>query len=257
MFARYTRVFPYTAPRCAAFAHCCPTVSLRVTRHDVDSNRSQVLTTLARYLPPAPMADATDYIELRMRLATPQNRWSLVDTGGKTMKSKTNLDKYHGLSLTIVMSAVTIPIGHAQQVCSEDDVQTVLQELTCVADGTYISPTSLVADIQDDCSDELTQEECYQCYRRELRKAVKPFKALMRAGRLPRSFIDGLRTSTFDAADATCALLEDPSGFQDPELPDQSQADNNRGLAPDPHSDQHGQPRGPRERQRGGERRHD
>lgn len=172
------------------------------------------------------------------------------------MRKNTRPDTYHALFLGIFISAFTIPASRAQQVCSEDEVRTSLQQLSCVADGLYISPTALVTDIQDDCSDEVTQDECYRCYRRALKRTVKPFKALVRAGRVPRSFIDDLRTATFNAADASCASLEDSSGNEDDELPDQSGADNNRGLLPNPNSDQREHQRGPREGQREGGRRH-
>lgn len=167
------------------------------------------------------------------------------------MQSNTTLDERVGLLWALFISALTITPSYAQEVCSEGDVQTALQQLPCVADGIYISPASLVADINDDCSDEVTQEECYQCYRRGLKRTVKPFKALVRAGRLPRSFIEGLRTATFNAADSNCALLQDSSGDEDDGLPNQSGADDNRGFLPNPNSDRDDHPRGRQDGERG------
>jgi len=133
------------------------------------------------------------------------------------------------------------PMAHSQEICSTEEVQTALSQLSCVADGVYLSPEEIAARIDERCGDAVTEEGCRRCFRKGLKKTGKAFKELIRSGLVTRGGFDALRSAVGAAAEETCSALAEPTPEpEDPSLPDGSNADENRGLLPNPNSDDDG-----------------
>jgi|GEM_PF-4663109 len=107
--------------------------------------------------------------------------------------------------------AFTVFVGcqrvEAQEICSEAEVRTALSELSCVADGAYLSPTAIANQIGDKCVNMETEEECNRCFRKTLKRITKAFRDLSRANFLDRDWIFAVRSALFDLQDSTCSAI--------------------------------------------------
>ncbi len=112
--------------------------------------------------------------------------------------------------------AFTIFVGsqivEAQEICSEEEALTALSQLSCVADGAYLSPTAIANQIGERCADVETEEECNRCFRKTLKRVGKAFKDLSRANVLDRDWILAVRSAVFDLQDSTCAEISSSDG---------------------------------------------
>ena len=68
----------------------------------------------------------------------------------------------------------------AQEMCSADDVDAALNELSCFADGFYLSPDSIASSIGDLCYNEYSESACRACFRSAKRKLAPALKSFTR-----------------------------------------------------------------------------
>jgi hypothetical protein len=128
---------------------------------------------------------------------------------------KINRFQSAGIVITFLfLAAIPLP-GFAQESCSADDVDAALDQLSCVAEGAYISVATAVDSVVERCSGFGSEQACRRCFRRSSARLLPAFKALSRAELLERNLALELRAELRMAEDDTCLYLEEPP-TQDP-----------------------------------------
>jgi hypothetical protein len=108
-------------------------------------------------------------------------------------------------------------VARAQEICSLDDVDTTLSQMSCVADGVYISPADLAATAADRCGDAASEIGCRRCFKKSFKRLTKGFKELVRSGLVERGWILSVRAAFLNAQDDVCSEIGDEPNF---DLPD-------------------------------------
>ncbi len=122
--------------------------------------------------------------------------------------------KFHSLIFRITvslagLSGITLPESFAQEMCSADEVSTALNELSCFADGAYVSPDSVATAISDLCYNEYSEDACRACFNKARRKVAPVVKALARLDLLPAPSMRSFKDAIDYAEDDTCYLADD------------------------------------------------
>jgi hypothetical protein len=119
---------------------------------------------------------------------------------------RTTLSLLYSLSLVLCCSSLHVAVATAQSSCSADEVQTALEELTCEADGSYISAQAAADLVAERCGDKSTEQACRACFRRTSARIIAAFKGLSRAGLIDRNTAGELRNALSDARDEVCSF---------------------------------------------------
>lgn len=103
-------------------------------------------------------------------------------------------------------------MARAQDICSVDDVDTALSQMSCIADGVYVSPADLADTAADRCGDAASELGCRRCFKKSFKRLTKGFKELVRSGLVERGWIISVRAAFMNAQDDVCAeISDDPS----------------------------------------------
>lgn len=110
------------------------------------------------------------------------------------------------MSLVVGLPLVAV----AQESCSTDDVTAALDELPCVADGSYLSVQTGVDAVVERCADFTTEQSCRRCFRRVSAKLLVAINALGRVGLARQRMGADLRAELRSAENDTCLQSDEP-----------------------------------------------
>lgn len=144
------------------------------------------------------------------------------------------------LALAAMLGFAETPEVKAQEICSAAAVSDALDQLSCEADGAYVSPETAAEAISDRCIDAETERACRRCFRRSQGKLKSAFRALARIDLLDRSIIPRLREQLAVTAEDVCSGIDEelpPEDNEDfpptnPEDPTQGDPGNGEQLPP-------------------------
>lgn len=133
---------------------------------------------------------------------------ALLKDGQRPMKCKALFFTF-ALSLSPAMERALMSDAEAQDACTVQEVDDALNQLSCFADGAYLSPQGIADSVSEICYDEYSEDACRACFRSARRKLYPSLKGLGRIGLISRQFAYDLKDALDYAEDDTCYLADD------------------------------------------------